>query len=214
MGELYDFINANLKEGADLTKLDALMKKHSTDSIETKEQAIDFMLKNPKFTAGLDYKVQGSVASGIENFKSGEMQRLIDSEREKIKLELNPPKTEAEKRLAEIEKKLADKEAAEARYNREKALRGKAKELGFDEGLAESFAVHGENAESVLAMFAEKFKAGIDSRLEQALKERIPGSSPARSNVDPAKVMARAELEKLAPAERVKFATGGGEITD
>ena len=86
MGKLTDWMKANSKEGANLAEFEELLKTETVSGITTKEQAIDWMVKNPNtaFKSALDYREQQASEARERNFKEKNLPELIKTEREKF----------------------------------------------------------------------------------------------------------------------------------
>lgn len=215
MGKLSDWIKANSKDGADISEAEALIQASTVEAIDSKEKALDFMKKNESFTKALDFYTSEAIRNHDVKFQSDKLPGLIEAEREKIKNELNPPKTEAEKKLAEMEKTLAGMKQKETQHEMEKTLRGKAKELGYPEDRVDRFTAYGENAISMLEEEAGYIKSQVNGMLEAEIKKRY-GDTPAprQSTGDPSKQITRSDYDNLSPNEQSTFVTGGGNVVD
>jgi hypothetical protein len=215
MGKLSDWVKANSKDGADITEFEKLAMDYSIEGIDSKEKAVDFMKKNPAFNSGLDYYTSEAVKNHDLKFQKEKLPAMLETERQKIKDELNPPETEAEKKLRDMEKTLTEMKQKEIRLETEKTLRSKAKELGYPEDKAERFAVYGENAITMLEDEAKYLGETVNGMLEGEIKKRF-GSNvpPQRSGQTPGKQMTRADYDNLSPSEQSTYVTDGGSVVD
>ncbi len=178
MGALSDWVKANAKDGADISEAEKLIQASTVDGITSKEQAYDFMTKNTVFKSGLDYATSAAIKSHDDKFMADKLPGLIDAERDKIKAELNPPQTDEQKQIAEMQKRIDAMQAEKVKSDLSKELRAKAKELGFPEERAEHYAIYGDNAVSQMESAAEYWKGQVSSQVEAKLKEAYGNNPP------------------------------------
>lgn len=177
MGKLSDLIKSNLKDGADISEIEMLIDKLTIDNIDSKEKALDFIKRNDYMSRGLDYAISESVKNHDLKFQTEKVPIIREELEREIKNKLNPPKTEAEERLAIVEAKYLAMEQKEARLLLEKELRNKARELSYPEDKAERFAVYGDSAYTHLEQDAEFYKSRINEKVEAEIKTRF-GNNP------------------------------------
>lgn len=124
-----------------------------------------------------DKVVAGPIATREKNLRENEFPKLIEAERERIKKEYAPKEeTPEQKRLRELEDKLAAKEAKEQEFERRNILRSKYKETAPD--VAEQlYKLDDDSVDSVLD-YIGKLKSQID---ELEKKNRFGSKAPAGS---------------------------------
>lgn len=214
MGKISDWIKANAKEGADISAVEALIEASTIEGIDSKEKAYDFMTKNPFFTSALDMATTKAVNSHDEKFKSDKLPELVKAEREKLMKELNPGETEDQKKLRELEEWKTNQLLKDARYEQEKLLRAKAKELSYPEEMAERYTAFGEKALEFLESDAKFWKSDFETKMEAKVKELYKGNPPKQSTSDPAKQITRQQFETLTPEDKSAHFKSGGTIVD
>ena len=210
-------MKANSKEGANLAEFEELLKNETVSGITTKEQAIDWMVKNPNtaFKSALDYREQQASEARERNFKEKNLPELINAEREKFQKELNPDLTPEQKRIAELERKWLDGENKAKLNDLKDSLRKKAKELGYPESRAEKFAVYGESAFDELQEASEFLNNTTKTKLESEIKTRFGNiKTPETGKTDPAKSIPRADFDAMEPKAKAEFVKGGGRPQD
>jgi len=214
MGELSDWIRSNAKEGADTSAAEALVEKYTIENITSKEQAINFMKKTDVFVRGLDSLVSDAVNNHDRRFQEEKLPGIVEAEKARIKLELNPPKTEAEKRLYDAEQKIAAMEAKDAEWRLKEALSVKAREIGFPVARVGRYSVYGDRAAEEMEADLEWKKEAVKESLEAEIKNRFGGDAPKKQEGDPAKIMGRAEFDTLDPAQKSEYVKAGGKVTN
>lgn len=213
MPDIAEWIKANVKEGVNVDEgLQLVRDLDPLKNIDSREAAIDFMKRNDKFKSALDYEVQQAVETNSKKFSETKLPELIKAERQKIMQELNPEETPEQKRVRELEEKIAERDARDARRELEASLRTKAQELGFDPLRAERYAALGEGAMDALAQDVEWFNATMKAKLDEAVKGRYKTDTPPGGGDPKGRTMTRAEFEQLGAAERMSVMRGG-EVT-
>ena len=199
MGKLTDWVKANtdLKENANLADFEELEGKSTFEAITTKEQAAEIIKKNAAFTSALDAAVQEAVKSHDEKFMKDKLPELIKAEREKIEAELNPEKTPEQKRIEELEKRLAEGDAEKKRNQVADKLVEKAKELGHpNPEQARRYVAFGDKAEDELKADIEYLKTSVNTGIEAEIKKRYGDATPPNRGNDTPPATRRAELIK------------------
>ena len=148
-----------------------------------------------------------------QNLRENEFPKMLESrlkeEREKLMQELNPEETPAEKRLRELEQKLADKERKESEYERRNALREQYKDVAPD--VAEKlYKLEDESVSSVID-YIGTLKAKI-GELEKT--QKYGSKPPTGGGKGDGKIISEADYNELSPKEQYAFITGGGQIGD
>lgn len=174
-----EWIKANAREGANIAEAEEMLA--SSKMPETKEEAWNFIQKTPAFKSAMDAEVSRATAKHDENFMVNKFPEILKAERNKLMKELNPEETPERKELREIREELAKEKAEKAFELRRNALIKKATEKGFDPELAAELAVFGEDAETKLDVFVEKFSKNVNNKYEQTVKEKMGNSAPVGS---------------------------------
>lgn len=200
MKDLIEWIKANVKEGADVNEAVRLVDSYAE---VTPERAAE-LARDKEVRRIIDAEISRAVERHDERFREEKLPKLVDDERAKIRAELNPEETPEQKRIRELEERIAKQDAERVRIERREALRKKAQELGINEvGLTpddiEPFAGL-ENADEFLESFVNRAKEAFTASLDSKVKERYKGGAPkgADPNLD--------EIEKLRAAGDVEAA--------
>ena len=145
-------------------------------------EAVDFIKSNSVLKRGYDTIARLAIEAHKERYETEELPKIKNALRDELSKELNPAETPDQKRLREMEQKLADKEKAEQQYQLKNRLRAKAKEVGVDEEIAEKLAfLQTDDHEAELTWFAERFESAVKSRADQEVNNRWPKGSPKTS---------------------------------
>ena len=212
---LLDWIKANVKDGADIAEAEKLIKDlDPMKNVKTQEDALSFIDRNQLFKSALDAETSRRIDRHDDRFKADKLPDILKSERDKILKELNPEMTEEQKRIAELEARLAQKDKAEAMNTLKSKLRQKAKDLGYDPLRAEKLAVYGDEAEKMLDDEVKYFETSINTALEKKVKGQFTPQDPNRNQSDPAKVMSRADFDNKTPVQKAEWLKNGGKVTD
>ena len=208
MGKLTEWVKLNAKEGANIAEFEELERVNTFEGITTKEQALDFVKKNAAFTSALDYAVTEAVKSHDEKFNRDKLPGIIKAEREKIESELNPEKTPEQKRIEELERRLAEDEAEKKKAKVAEALVSKAKELNHpDPDAAKRYVAYGDRAEEILRADIEWLQKTVNSSVESEIKKRYGGQKPPQgSTVDPSRSITRRDFDMLSPERQMEVA--------
>jgi len=179
MDKLIEWIKANVKDDADV--------KEGVELVEdvtrvTPERAAD-LAKDKEVKRIIDAEISKAVERHDERFMSEKLPGLIEEERGKIRKELNPEETPADKRIRELEERIAKADNEKATTERRESLRKKAQELGIsDIGLTpddvDAFVQMGESGGEYLEAFVTKAKEAWTSTLDKKIKEKFSGGKP------------------------------------
>lgn len=149
------------------------------DKIGSASEAVDFIKSNQVLRKGYDSIARMSIEAHKERYEAEELPKLKKTIRDELANELNPAETPEQKRLRELEQKLADKEKSEQMYQLKTSLRAKAKELGVDEDIAEKLALlQTDDHQGELAWFADKFQSAVKSTADNEINNRWPKGTP------------------------------------
>ena len=148
-----------------------------------------------------------------QNLRENEFPKLLESrmkeEREKLMQELNPTETPEQKRLRELEQKLADKERKETEYERRNALREQYKDVAPD--IAEKLYKLEDDSVGSVVEYIGTLKAKIDE-LEKT--QKYGNRPPAGGGEGTGAMMTYDEFELLSSKEQAAFVNKGGQIGD
>ena len=145
--------------------------------LTTVEGVKDFTKNNPEGVRWLDSEKDKHSSKSLETWKSNNLESIIEEEVNKR----NPQETPEQKRIRELEEKIAETEQA---AKRDKLL-NKAVSVASEKGLPTdivSFFV-GEDEDTTvqnLESFKEKYDAAIQSQIDAKFKENgrdVPGGS-------------------------------------
>lgn len=189
MDKLLEWLKANVKDGADMNEATALLE--SVTEV-TPERAAE-LAKDKEVRRIIDAEISRAVERHDERFREEKLPKLIDEERARIQKELNPDETPEQKRIRELEERIAKADAERQRVERREALRAKAQELGVTElGLtpdyADSFVDLGDGAseafESLITRTKEAWTSSLDAKLKEKYAGQPPEGTPASDNED------------------------------
>lgn len=150
------------------------------EDIRTADQAIEAIKGNESLKRGYDKIAQQAVETYKRRFEDEQLPEMRKTLREEVMRELQPEETPEQKRLRALEEELRQRDEKERLYQTRDKLRAKAKELGFDEELAERFAVMPE-PETELTTFAERMQQAIEKAAEKQVSERWGNRTPRTS---------------------------------
>lgn len=143
------------------------------------DSAADFIANHDVLKRGRDKLVTAAIDSHKRKFEEEKLPEIRKALRDEVSKELNPEETPDQKRLRELEEQLRERESREKRYQLRDKLRGKAKEIGFDEELAERLVgLQTEDHEAELTTFAERFQTAVSQMAEAEVNKRWPDKSP------------------------------------
>lgn len=189
---------------------DAIVAANPVAGIDSNEKAAAFIQGNKFFKGALDSEISLKIANHDEKFVKEKLPGLVDA---KIK-ELNPPTDPRDIKLAEFEKKLADRDRKELEAKqREIALKLAASEGIPVEGIERFIADNDEATMAQVKAHAKSIKDFRDAALEADRKGRF-GNNGIPKNGDPSKAMTQEAFGKLAPKDAAAFMASGGSITD
>ena len=151
--------------------------------------------------------IEKPLQTRYETWKEKELPGIIEQERDRLMKEINPEETPAEKRLRELEQKLADKERKETEYERRATLREQYKDVAPD--VAEKLYALDDDSVSAVMEYTKALRSKIDE-LEKV--QKYGGKPPAGGGKGDGKAISEAEYAKMAPKEQFAFVTGGGQI--
>lgn len=163
----------------------------------TKDKAFDFMRNTDVLRSALDAEVSRAVEANRRKFDEEKLPELRKSMRDDILKEINPTETPEQKRLRELEDQLKERDNRERLYQVKEKLRAKAKEIGFDEDLAERFALmQTDSPEEELATFAERVNSQAQKIAEAEIAQRWPSKQPRVNGSAPGKITAVDDVPK------------------
>lgn len=147
--------------------------------VQDADSAVEFIKSNERLRRGFDKIAQQAVDAHKQRFESERLPELQKQLREEIRRELQPEETPEQKRLRELEEQLSERDKRERLYQTREKLRTKAKELSFDEELAERFAhMQTDDPEAELTKFAERMQAHVKTLADKEVNERWGTRAP------------------------------------
>lgn len=191
-----------------------LQEINPLSKVQDADSAAELIANHDVLKKGRDKLVTSAIESHKRKFEEEKLPQLRKSVRDEVVKELNPEETPEQKRLRELEQQLQERERRERQYQLKEQLRTKAKELDFDEDLAEQFALlQAEDPSSELERFANRFREMVQSKAEKEVATRWPDKKPKSSQEVKGGELTRAEFESLPHEERAKFFQEGGTIS-
>lgn len=153
------------------------------------DSAVELIKSNEALRRGYDKIAQQAVEAHKAKFEADKLPELKKQWRDEVRKELQPEETPEQRRLRELEEQLSERDKKERLYQTRDKLRSKAKELGFDEGLAERFAyMQTDDPEAELSTFAEKMQAAVKSMAEKEVEARWPTKAPRNGTTGGGKI--------------------------
>jgi len=182
MDKLLEWLKANVKDDADMNEATALIEGVAE---VTPDRAAE-LAKEKEVRRIIDAEISRAVERHDERFRDEKLPKLIEEERGKIRSEMNPEETPEQKRIRELEERIAKSDRDRETVERRESLRKKAQELGISEiGLTpddvEPFVSLGESASDTLESFINRSKEAWTSSLDAKLKEQYKGKPPEGS---------------------------------
>lgn len=219
MGKLTEWLkkNATVNEGANLAEFEELEVKETLGAVETKEQALDAIKRYPKFESAFDSMVSKKVEDyEKETFNKKRLPEIEKELRAKIEQELNPEKTPEQKRIEELEKRIAADDLEKKRNQVADKLVEKAKELNYpNPEQARRYVAYGDQAEEQLKADIEYMTNTVNSTVEAEIKKRYGNQTPPKSSTTtPDKLMKRTDFDQLNPQGKSDFIKDGGVVED
>lgn len=143
------------------------------------DSAVDFIKSHDVLKRGYDKIAQAAVDAHKRKFEEDRLPEMRKAMRDELLKELKPEETPEQKRLRELEEQLRERDSREKLYQLKEKLRAKAKEVDFDEGLAERFAyMQTDDPESELTTFSDRVKALAKDLAEKEIASRWPQNRP------------------------------------
>lgn len=179
MSALLDWIKANSRDGANFAEVEELIMQGSIEGISTKERALELLKDQKYLKAAYDSEISKKIENHDNRFREEKLPSLLEAERERLRAELNPQETPEQKQLRAMQEKIDSMTAKENKFELEKRLRSKAKELDYDPERATRFAALGENAETFLSEEAGFYKQALEAQREKLVNGALGGNPPA-----------------------------------
>lgn len=216
--EVLDAIALIKAESSDKSVLEELKKegiipevnvKDAIKLVEGSDEGKDFL------TRYTDRKVTQAVNTRIENFKSKDMQDILSEKLKAQEVELTkklkPELSDAEKRLMETEKKLAELERngklSESKASLVKVFANK----GLDTDLADFFVSEDKDASVTRATtFAESVQKLVETKISDGVEKAIKD----KGYVPPVSKDTGAEVTKDSLAKLADIARSSGRVED
>ena len=179
------------KDFSGLVKLDEV-DKDGFEKILKENESLNSVFQSKLSQKNADYD---------KRFNEEKLPELERQLKEKIMAELNPPKTEAEKRLAELEVQLRAMQEEKLLVSKKEQRRQEAKAEGFDPELAGYLVGLSDEA---FKQFSMSYKLSVQKAVEEQLKQKLPSidvkAGASAAPPDPSK-MSIIEATKLARAQ-------------
>jgi len=207
--ELMEVVPEDKKEGVQqlLQEINPLSKVQDADS------AAELIANHDVLKKGRDKLVTSAIESHKKKFEEEKLPELRKSIRDEVSKELNPEETPEQKRLRELEQQLQERENREKQYQLKEQLRSKAKELDFDEDLAERFVtMNTEDPASELEQFANRFREMVETRAEKEVANRWPNKKPRVSPSGSSKITSVDDIPEEWTPEDYARAKEAGQI--
>jgi hypothetical protein len=190
----------------------AIVAGNPIAAIDTKEKAIEFIGKTPLFESASMFIRTKAIEAHDAKFKAEELPKLVEAKMR----ELNPPTDPRDIKLAEFEKKLAERDRKELEAKqREIALRLAASE-GIPVDDVERFISDNDDATSAqVKAFATRIKAYRAAGIEEEQKKMYGNVGKPKAGSAPGAVLkTQAEIGGMPPKERADFFAKGGAASD
>lgn len=178
--------NTALNEGAKITDLETLVSDlDPLKNLKTDQEKESFIKRN--FQSQFDQAVTAAVKTHDEKFTAEKLPGLLKAEGDKVRKEINPDETPEQKRIKDLETRIADSDAKTADNEIKAQLRAKAKELKSSVD-ADRYSVYGDKALEYLEADITAQNALLEQAKAEAKKEVYGGTPPPPSGepVEPA----------------------------
>lgn len=207
--ELLELLPEDKKEEAK----ELFQNTNPLQGIEDADTAVEFIKSNDVLKRGYDKIAQTAIEAHKRKFEEERLPELKKSIRDELQKELNPEETPEQKRLRELEQQLAERDKKEKQYQLKEKLRGKAKELSFDEDLAERLVnLNTEDPETELENFASRFQQRVQELAEKEVANRWPNKKPKTSPNGSSKITSIDQIPEEWTAEDYARAKEAGQI--
>lgn len=191
--EIVEALPEEMREEA----MQTIERMNPFNGVQELDSAVDVMKGNDQLNRIRSKIAQDAVDSYKRKFDEEKLPELRKSMRDDILKEINPTETPEQKRLRELEDQLKERDSRERLYQVKEKLRAKAKEIGFDEDLAERFALmQTDSPEEELATFAERVKSQAQKIAEAEIAQRWPSKQPRVNGSAPGKITAVDDVPK------------------
>lgn len=174
-----EWVRANVAEGVDVEEFVKMLPRPA-----------DLIKSDPDFKSEFDRQVSYAVDNHDKRFQDEKLPTILEQEREKLRKELNPEETAEQKRIRELEERIAKADQDARKRELRDSLRKKAAELGVtDIGLqpddVEPFVAFGDEAPQVLESFLTRTREAFTSNLDAKLKEKFnAGPEPEEAQAE------------------------------
>ena len=184
MSALLDWIRLNAKEGANLAEAEELLSGQTIDGIDSKEKALKLLYEQKLLKAAFDSEISKKIANHDDRFMEDKLPSLLEQERAKLRLELNPELTPEQREIQELRSKMANIEAEKNMADLREQLRVRAKALNYDPERAAKLAILGDfdKANSMMEDQAEYLKSTLDAERTKMVNENLGGKPPKGGN--------------------------------
>lgn len=177
--------------------------------IADKDTADKVVRENPYAKSVLDSYISKAVASHDERFQAEKLPGLVEAEI----LKRNPPKDERDKKIAEIEQKLAQKEREAIVKEQTARAVQKAAELGIPLDIARRYIGETDEAtDKAIESLAGVLKPWLDEKVKAEVVARLGGAQPKAGELG--KAMSVNDFNKLPPKEQAKYIAAGGVLQE
>lgn len=191
--EIVEALPEEMREEA----MQTIERMNPFNGVQELDSAVDVMKGNDQLNRIRSKIAQDAVDSYKRKFDEEKLPELRKSMRDDILKEINPTETPEQKRLRELEDQLKERDNRERLYQVKEKLRAKAKEIGFDEDLAERFALmQTDSPEEELATFAERVNSQAQKIAEAEIAQRWPSKQPRVNGSAPGKITAVDDVPK------------------
>lgn len=171
----------------------------------------DVALNHVLNSQSLRDKVATPVAeTALKNFQERKLPELIKAEREKLIKELNPEETPEQKRIRELEERIAAADRKEAAEMARAKMRELGKSKGIDVTLAEKlYALPEDEAGQIIEAFEKlaRDKADLETRLNYGSRKPAGGGGATKGiTID--------ELNAMSSKDQAAFFANGGVLSE
>lgn len=167
--ENYEALQQYLKEDANIDEVKSIIEKDNEKLVSRDNLKKDYseLLKElPELQGSFDKYFQ----KGLDTWKANNLEKLVN---ERLN-ELNPPKTEAEKKLMELEQKFLNSEKEKLIEKQRNAIYKKAKDVKLPDEVilkAENFISESEEKNiELVTLLSEAYQLGAGKTKEEILK--------------------------------------------
>jgi hypothetical protein len=143
-------VAAYVKDDVDKDELAGALKGYVKPEALTRDDLTGLIRQNKDFASLFDSEVNTRRDKGVDNFMEKKLPEILKEKEEEIRKKYNPEETPEQKRIRDLEQKIADNEKMQLTNLVKDQLSLVAKDKEFDSEIARKLAPLGDQAESLI----------------------------------------------------------------